>query len=129
MKHFRGLTIAGIFLAGVGAALALTNPHSDSFDRYATERLSDYLQTDVCPQAGTLLKGTCSQVIRDNQSAIASLVAKGTSRQNYFLWSVYKTNLSLDPLLPSILDGALPSYHVETIGILNGFHIIKAEEH
>jgi hypothetical protein len=128
MKNFRGLTIAGIVLAGVGAALALTNPRPESFDRYATERLSEYLQTEVCPKAGSLLTGACNQVIQDNQSAITSLVSESTRRQNYLLWSVYKTDLSLDPLLPSLLDGALPSYYVETIGILNGFHIIKAEE-
>jgi hypothetical protein len=128
MKHFRRLTIAGIVFAGLGAALAITNPRPASFDQYATERLSEYLQTEVCPDAGSLLTGACSQAIQDNQTAIASLVAKGTRRENYGLWSVYQTNLSLDPLLPSLLDGSLPSYYVETIGILNGFHIIKAEE-
>ncbi|WP_088892005.1 DUF4359 domain-containing protein [Leptolyngbya ohadii] len=128
MKHFRGLTIAGILLVGTGAALAITNPRSESFDRYATERLSEYLQTEACPKAGSLLESTCGRVVQDNQAAITTLVSQSTRRENYLLWSVYKTDLSLDPLLPSLLDGALPSYHVQTIGVFNGFHIIKAEE-
>ncbi len=126
MKNIKGYYLLGIGLAGVGVALALTNPGEAAYTEYAAQRLSEYLQADLCPQAGTLLKGSCRSFVQDNQQALGKIVAKSTRREDYLLWSVYKTDLSIDSMLPSllkdVLNEELPAYHAETIGVFNTLH-------
>ena len=123
------LVIAGVALIGIGAAMALTNPKQDAYNQFATQRLSQYLEEEVCPDAGNLfLKSSCTSLVKDNQSAIRDIIVSSTKRQDYWLWSTYQTNLSLDPILPSILDGVLPAYRVSTIGVFNQFLIHQAQK-
>jgi hypothetical protein len=133
MKNLKGFYLLGAVGAGIGIALALTNPGSSAYNEYATQRLSEYLQADLCPQAGSFLKGSCQSLIQDNQKAIGSIVAKNTRREDYLLWSVYKTDLAIDSMLPSllkdVLQESLPAYHAETIGVFNTLHTYQLKRH
>lgn len=126
MKNLKRLYLLGLGLAGVGIALALTNPSEAVYTEYAAQRLSEYLQADLCPQAGTLLQSSCRSFVQDNQQVLGRIVAKNTQRKDYLLWSVYKTDLAIDSMLPSLLKDVLgeelPAYHAETIGIFNTLH-------
>jgi hypothetical protein len=45
------LALPAAGLAALAAAMAATNPDRVAYERYATQRLSRYLKTDLCPQA------------------------------------------------------------------------------
>jgi hypothetical protein len=123
-----GLYWVSLVLVGLGVAMAVTNPNQASYEAYATEQLSAYLKDNTCADAGELLKGVCNQLLNENQSEIRELVAANTERQNFGVVSLYKTDLSVGELLPSFLRSAVPSYRFETVGVLNGFHVVKAKK-
>jgi Domain of unknown function (DUF4359) len=133
MKQFK---IFGFFLGaalvGVAAAMALTNPNQAAYEEYAVDQLSIYLETDGCSKApdflGTVLQDQCAQLIQQNREPLKQFIASGTQRQNYYLLSIYKTNLAPDLLLPPIISDVIPSYHFETVGLFQNFFIFKAQE-
>ncbi|GAB4227498.1 MAG: hypothetical protein Kow00121_56240 [Elainellaceae cyanobacterium] len=128
MKRLHGYAyILGASLLGIGVATIVTNPDQDSYEAYASQRLSIYLQDNVCNRA-SILESTCESALRDNQPQIQQFITQGTERQNYLFWSVYRTNLSVDELLPSVVQGLVPSYHFETVGIFSSFYTYRAEQ-
>jgi Domain of unknown function (DUF4359) len=123
-----GLYLVGLVLVGLGVAMGVTNPSQASYEEYATQQLSAYLKENTCADAGELLKGVCNQLLNENQSEIQQLISANTERQNFGVVSIYKTDLSVGELLPSFLRSGVPSYHFETVGVLNGFHVVKAKK-
>ena len=123
--------IGGIGLIGLGALMALTNPSRDAYEQYAVERLATYLKEDVCTKApdnlGILgqnpefLQRQCKFLVDTGKPQIRQIIAKNTERQNLVLFSVYRTDLNISPLLPA--------YHFETVGVLQQFYIYQAQEH
>ena len=131
MKGLQVLTaIAGVALVGVGAAMALTNPDQDTYEEYAVEQLTDYLQRDICPKApsilGNSLQSQCNSIIQSNQSQIKQLISKSTQRQNFILLSIYKTDLSISTIAPFLPANVLPGYHFETVGAIDNFYTYQA---
>jgi hypothetical protein len=125
MKGFKvSVYLILMVLAGLGGAMFATNPGPTAYDNYATERLSDYLQETACPQAGETLQQPCEDLLENNKSELKQLIANNTERENFWLFSIYRTNLSFN--LP-IIGPLLPSYHFETVGVFSGFHTYKAE--
>jgi hypothetical protein len=122
------LSLVGLVLAGLGVAMAVTNPSQASYEEYATQQLAAYLKDNTCAEAGELLRGVCNQLLNENQSEIKELISANTERQNFGVVSVYKTDLSVGELLPSFLRNTVPSYHFETVGVLSGFHVVKAKK-
>jgi hypothetical protein len=123
-----GLYLLGLVLAGLGVAMAVTNPGQDSYEEYATQQLTTYLRDNTCADAGELLRAGCNQLLNENQSEIQELIAANTERQNFGVVSLYKTDLSVGELLPSFLRSAVPSYRFETVGVLSSFHVVKAKK-
>lgn len=125
MKTLRiGAYLIGAVLAGAGAAMAISNPAQPAYDDYATQKLTAYLQENACTQVpsvlGNVLKAQCAELLASNQGEVKRLITNSTDRQNYLFLSVYKTDLSLNSLLPS--------YHFETVGVFQQFYTIKAEK-
>jgi hypothetical protein len=114
----------GAVLIGVGAAMAVTNPDSETYGNYATQQLTTYLQDNACTEVpailGNLLQTQCAAILDDNQEQIRRLIARNTDRQNWLLLSVYKTDLALSDLLPA--------YHFETVGVFGNLYTYKAEK-
>ena len=129
MKLFQlTASLIGIVLVGTGVAAALTNPSPAAYEDFAAQRLTEYLQENACAKAGIALQSSCSSLIKGNQSQIQKLVAANTERQNFLLLSIYKTDLAPGKLFPDFVGNLLPAYHFETAGVLNTFHIYKAEK-
>lgn len=127
MKNLRGLAyILGASLLGIGVATFVTNPDQASYETYATRRLTAHLEENVCVRAGILAE-LCDSALRDNQAQIKRFISTNTDRQNFLFWSVYKTDLAAGELLPSALQGSIPSYHFETVGIFSSFYTYQAE--
>lgn len=132
----KGLNVLGLLLGaaaiGVGAAMAATNPSQSAYEEYATQQLTLYLSDNVCSKApsflGNSLQEQCVALVNDNQAQLKTIISSNTERQNYFLFSVYKTDLSASEFLPPFLSPSVPSYHVETVGAFQQFRIYKAEQ-
>lgn len=125
MKSLKPLVSISLFsLAGLVIAMAVTNPDTSTYEEYAVEQLTTYLKDDVCsqvPQAfETLLKNSCAELIDSNRPQIQQILARSTQRQNFILFSIYRTNLSISSIVPL--------YRFQTIGIMQNFYTYSAEQ-
>jgi Domain of unknown function (DUF4359) len=120
-KSTIALSIFGIAILGLGGAMATTNPRDTDYEKYATTKLTQYLDENVCAEAG-FLKQQCTDLLESGQLQLQQEIAKRTEKQNCFIFTIYKTELSVS-FLPFV-----PSYHVETLGVFNSFHIYKLQK-
>jgi Domain of unknown function (DUF4359) len=125
------LALIGMIIVGGGVAAAVTNPSQAAYDEFAAEQLTQYLKDNVCTKSEgilSLIQGQCSSIIEDNRGTLQKIISSNTERQNFLVLSVYKTDLSTEQYLPDILSNSIPSYHFETVGVLQNFYIYKTEE-
>lgn len=125
MKGLQVLTaIAGVALAGLGAAMAVSNPRQDAYEEYALGRLTIYLKGNVCPQApkafDNFLQRQCTSLVDTGRPEIQHLISENTQRQNFIFFSVYQTDLSLGSFLPA--------YHFETVGAFQHFYTYRSQK-
>ena len=121
MKGLRSIaTIGGVLLVGFGVATAVTNPGREGYERYAAERLGTFLKTEGC-QKLPFGKEQCENEIDKRETDLQNLVASNTQRQNFLLFSVYQTELSLG--LPFI-----PSYRFKTFAAFQSFYMFEAKK-
>lgn len=126
MKTFQ-LLLGGLGLGVLGLAgvMAVTNPDETAFGDFALEQV----KTQGCKEVPQLIRQQCPQFVQENQAQVKKLIAQNTERQNYGLFSLYRTNLStrsIVPDLPAFLD--LPAFQLETVGMMGKFYIYQAEE-
>jgi hypothetical protein len=116
--------IGGVALAGLGVFMALTNPGQDAYEEYAVEKLTTYLKDDACTQVpkafGNVLQRQCKTLVDTGRPQIQQIISKTTQRQNFILFSIYRTNLEIGPILPV--------YHFETVGVFEKFYVYQAQE-
>ena len=131
MKGFKTAAIVGgVVLAGVGVAMAVTNPAQTAYEEYAVQKLTEYVKGNFCQKAG-FFENQCAAIVDSGQSEFKQAIAQNTQRQNFIFFSIYTTNLSVTPLLPSRLTSvlpALPSYQFETAGVLQSFYTYQAKQ-
>lgn len=125
MKNLKiGLGLGCAILAGLGAALAVTNPGSKDYENYASTELNLYLKENVCKETsedfGDFVKRLCPSIVDTIRPQLQQLIIKNTKRQNFILFSIYSTDLSL----PS----PLPGYYFETVGAFNNFSTYSVEK-
>ncbi|MDJ0593573.1 MAG: DUF4359 domain-containing protein [Pleurocapsa sp. MO_226.B13] len=124
MTRLRSTSIVGIILVSLGAIAFLTNPKQQGYKRYADVALKTQFKDKVCTQVaeelGVWLEGQCHILVNTASPYLAEVVSQQTKRQNFMLFSIYQADLPLPP--------PLPSYQVETIGILGNFYTYKAEK-
>ena len=115
-------TIGGIVLAVLAVGLAATNPSQESYEAFATQQLNAYLKNSVCAKAGSGfgLQIQCELMLKSNQAEIRRVISKSTHHKNFVFFSLYTTDLSISSLLPS--------YHIETVGVLQQFQIYQAKQ-
>jgi hypothetical protein len=119
-------------IAGVGVAMAVTNPSQAEYEEYATRELSRYLRREsrnICSQVQvpdfleSIVGDQCPQLletlVRNNRDQLQALISEGTERQNYGVLSLYRTDLEVSPLLPG--------YQFESVGVFRQFFTYKAE--
>ncbi len=117
-------TMGGTALVGLGVSMALTNPSQDTYEAYAVEQLTTYLKDEACLQTpsffGNLLQRQCQTIVDTGRPQIQQLISQTTHRQNFVLFSVYRTNLNIGSFLPA--------YHFETVGVFQKFYIYQVEK-
>jgi len=124
MKNLKPLTLISlVFLGGLATAMAIANPDNSTYEEYAVEQLTTYLKDDVCSQVPkafeTLVKDSCASLIDSNRPQIQEIIARSTQRQNFILFSIYRTNLSI--------SSVVPLYRFQTIGLMQNFYTYSAE--
>lgn len=101
-------------------ALTLTNPDRNAYENYAVDRVSS-LAKERCQQApanlGAVVQLPCIAAVEAFKPNIRPLLAATTTRQNLFLVSIYRSNVSI----PAINFNA----EVESIGLSNSFFSYK----
>lgn len=114
--------VGGCALLALAGALAVTNPGQDAYDEFATQAAIAYLKTEGCAKVPTAfgLQTFCQKELESNQPKIRTIIADGTQRQNFVVFSLYTTDLAISP--------DLPSYHVESVGALGQFFIYKTQK-
>ncbi|PMB53121.1 hypothetical protein CEN39_06160 [Fischerella thermalis CCMEE 5201] len=137
MKALTIMAYVGVFgLAALGVAMAKTNPSQVEYEEYAARRLTEYLNTNVCKKTPKFLENVmqfnCRQVVDSAQPRLREVIADSTIRQDFIVFSIYRTDLNVNSLIPALrLDSILPStpgYQFETIGAFNQFYTYKAEQ-
>lgn len=125
MKSLKIINYVGVaVLATLGVVMAVSNPDQPAYEDYAVQRLVGYLKSDVCTKAPKifedLLQRNCTVLIDSGRPQIQKLVSESTRRQNFIFFSIYSTNLSVNPLIPS--------YQFETVAAFQNFYTYSAEK-
>ena len=121
---FKNLGIVGIIAMGIGAIAFVTNPGEQQYQEYADLTLRTKIKDKICEQVsqdlGVWLEGQCHIIVTTASPYIAEVISQQTERNNFILFSIYQTDLSL----PSPLS----NYHLETIGAFGNFYIYQAQK-
>jgi hypothetical protein len=108
----------------LGAIMAKTNPNQDEYEKYAVQKLTTYLKSDVCKKTPSflekLIKVNCEQMLESATPHIKELITTTTNRQDYIIFSIYRTEIKL--------DSWIPGYKFETVAALDQFYTYNAEE-
>jgi hypothetical protein len=110
--------IGGIAVVGIGTVLALTNPSSTVYHRYAAKTVSLFVMRDLCQERvhqSEMLKSftleSCQAIADQGETAILSFIQNNTDHQNFILFSLYTTEL--------------PMRSLRVLGIFNRFFIVS----
>lgn len=121
-------------LIAVAGVLFCTNPPGQRYESFAVSEAKDYLVADACPRKlpflGDSLRDECITLIQSEASTplLRSMIRQGTQRQNFGLFSLYRTQLDIETLVPALPRGWVPVYEIEAIGVLNTLTIYRAQE-
>ena len=111
-------------LAALGVIMAKTNPDQPKYEEYAVQGLTKYLKSDVCKKTPNLLENlikiNCNKLVDSANPQIRDIIAATTARQNYVIFSVYRTEIKIDNLLPN--------YKFETVAAFDNFYTYKADK-
>lgn len=117
-------TGAAAGLAALGVTMAKTNPSQVEYEEYAVQRLTEYLKTDVCKKTPNIIENlirfNCDKLVDSANPQIQEIVAKTTERQDYMIFSIYRTDLKI--------NSWMLSYKFETVGAFNQFYTYTAKE-
>lgn len=121
---------------GLAVGLAITNPGPTAFADYGGGRLTDLLTRELCNPEGVtgmmrLLIRHCPDLIRSQRSLLGQLVGAHTRRNNFGLFSIYRTELDLAALLPGlrqIPDLRLPHFQAITLAGAGQFLLIQTKD-
>ncbi|MEN9230175.1 MAG: DUF4359 domain-containing protein [Thermostichus sp. DG02_5_bins_236] len=121
--------LSGLILAAGVTTLALTNPTLEEYGAYAGEQLTAYATQEYCAQIPAFLNsliGECQALVQELQPELEALFIHQTHRQNYLVFSLYTTDLSLLNL--SSLGISLPTYHFATLAVAGRFYTYEIRE-
>ncbi|MEH2362840.1 DUF4359 domain-containing protein [Nostoc sp.] len=117
-------TGAAAGLAVLGVAMAKTNPSQVEYEEYAVQRLTKYLKTDVCKKTTNIIENlirfNCDKLVDSANPQIQEIITRTTERQNYIIFSIYRTDLKI--------NSWIPSYKFETVAAFDQFYTYTAEQ-
>jgi len=128
MKAWQVTAIGGgAVLALLVGTLAIANPSQRDYEEFAVEQLSYHLRNTVCNQLPPEFEQFASECRSLGQTLIdigrpqfQQLIFEQTERQDYILFSIYRTRLSFSTLTPI--------YQFHTLGILQQFYVYDVQQ-
>jgi uncharacterized protein YceK len=121
MSKWQIVLLSMMLGCGCGGVMALTNPDRSAYEHYAVDRIGDLAQAE-CDRApaglGVLIQETCLAAIAAYKPQLRPILATTTSRQNWILFSIYRSDISI----PAVNFQT----RVESIGIFDRFFVYKA---
>ena len=118
------VSIAGGAIALLGTGLAMTNPGPAAYEDFAVHQLTRYLQNNICQELPPQLRQFSEQcrslgstLLDTARPQLQNLIAQNTRRENYLLFSIYRTGFSSPPLPRG--------YEFETLGVFGQFYIYQ----
>ncbi len=125
MKLLSIMAYVGVVgLAVLGVAMAKTNPSKPEYEQYAVLQLTGYLKNNVCKKTPSLLekliKLNCEKMVDSANPQMREIIASSTERQNFIIFSIYRTDLKL--------NSWIPSYKLETVGAFDNFYTYNSEK-
>jgi uncharacterized protein YceK len=130
----KALVGCGVLLVGAAGVLGVTNPSPEQYANFAGQKAVKYLETEICttklPIVGNSFQDECVKTVQspDTLTKVRSLMLENTVRQNYILFSVYKTDLNIQDLVPFLPGNLLPQYQAESVGVLTFFHTYNTKK-
>ena len=112
-------TVVKITAISLIVVLIITNPGTNKYEEYASQKLITYLKNDLCVQIADSLKSPCYILIDTASPQIQITVSQNTKQTNFILFSIYNTELAIPPITPS--------YDFATLGIFEQFFTYKTE--
>jgi len=111
--------IGGSLCLVLGGVLAATNPQQNKYEQFASEQLTLYAKENICqatsPGIDQVIRSQmCHMMVETGKAQIPRVVRETTTRNNYFLFSIYDTNLYF--------------YKFRTIGIFNNFYVLDIDQ-
>ena len=117
-------TGAAAGLAALGVVMAKTNPSQVEYEEYAVQRLTEYLKSDVCKKTTNFIENlihfNCDKLVDSANPQIQQILSRTTERQDYIIFSIYRTDLKI--------NSWIPSYKFETVGAFDQFYTYTAEK-
>ena len=113
-------SVGGIAAIGLGVAMAIANPSREAYNEYATSKLVDFVKDQGCSKV-PVGKDQCLSVVDSARPQLMEGISQNTHRQNFILFSIYKTEISIPVPLT-------PSYRFETLGAFQSFYTFKQEQ-
>ena len=113
------LTIGLLATGAVALGLATTNPGQARFEEFAGDQISELIIKEICIQGGLsalvrLVVPNCPLLVRAQRPVFGQLAWEQTRRRNFGLFSLYRTEMGGQQLLPNL---RLPVYRATTLGI------------
>ena len=127
----RQLPLAAIIavVIGAGGALALagTNPSMQEYEAHAGEQLVTLATRELCANNGLpmvlrLWIRDCPGLVASQQSTLAALAGRFTTRRNLIVASIYTTQVGGQELLPGL---TLPGVEVVTLAGAGRFFTLR----
>ena len=108
-------------IAVVVIVLIVTNPGNSQYQTYASQKSLAYIKSELCDflKSDRQLRNPCYGLIDTATPQIEIALDRSTKQQNFFLFSIYQTRLSI-----SAFD---TEYRFATLGILNRFYTYQIE--
>ncbi|MFM7269963.1 MAG: DUF4359 domain-containing protein [Cyanobium sp.] len=112
--------------AAAGLGLVMTNPGRDDFEPFAAEQLTKAAVEELCdpsslPAIARLLVRDCPGLIRSQRPVLGKLALAATQRRNFLLFSLYRTDLGGQQVLP---DWRIPRYQALTLAAAGRFLLL-----
>ncbi|MEB3183384.1 MAG: DUF4359 domain-containing protein [Cyanobacteriota bacterium] len=123
----RSMIGAGV-AAAAGLGLMFTNPGHQEFERFAAEQLTQAAEDELCgddglPVLARLVVRDCAGLIRSQRGLFGKLALAATQRRNFVLFSLYRTDLGGQRVLP---DWSIPRYRAVTLAVAGRFLLLPS---
>jgi hypothetical protein len=118
----------GLISAAV-ATLAWSNPPPADFEEFAANQLVTLAVNEVCGPEGLpmllqLVVQDCPKLMLSQRQALGSLARRASHRWNFGLFSLYRTDLGGQALLPGFM---VPRYRALTLAGAGQFLLLQSD--